>query len=444
MSNIDYRNSTISMSLGKNKLVMIIAIIFICYSLSGVNSNNYMYISFFMLCTWILVVFLTDNSSFIGVLNKKKIIAFWFYITFFILTSIFSSTILDTFKNIAAAVILFSPMFILSYYLETKQIDNLYKIVIFTGFFWFFIAIRALQFYKLYPNAARVMASRPEVYGKIAIGGGYGLAYGSVIITVYLFDLLINGVIKKSYYKFLFLITITTLSFLVIQSRSTITILCLFIGLIISFVLKIIKVLLPRQTIKSIIFLRRIISLFIFFIFILIILIFYKKIGIFIIEKTLNSENIILNRIRQIGIALVYNNNGFNDTDDLFTRFNLLLKSYDTFLDNPIIGSGYKYGYAFELSGEYIGNHSEWLDVFGRMGLLGGIPFILIFYYSVKIERIQMNKYIPATYVVVLFLLGLFNPFITFQSLFALFFLIPAIAFLIKQKLIKMELIHNS
>jgi O-antigen ligase len=52
-------------------------------------------------------------------------------------------------------------------------------------------------------------------------------------------------------------------------------------------------------------------------------------------------------------------------------------KSIESFVSNPIIGIGFDRNSPFE-----VGDHATVIDIFGTLGILGGLPFVFFIYYS--------------------------------------------------------------
>ena len=416
----------------KYLLSTIIAIVFICYSLAGITNVNYLYISFGLLTIWIIISYISDKKSFTAMLNKKKYFYFFLFMFYLLLSSLINSSLINIFKNLGEALVHFSPIFILSYYLQAKQITIIKKIIIISGLFYLFICLLALILYSNNPDAARIIASDRYALDSIVIGGGYGLAYGSAILTVYFFDVYRSKILKTKTHNFFLLIIIIFLSILVISTRSTITILVMFFGFFLS--------ILFMQTPKSfngsksnnLFLIKKIIIIFLLIFSIFFLLEFKKEVGSSIINIFSDSDNIVFKRIQEIGFLMVDDN--LDDEGTMAVRFELMQQSISTFINSPIFGQGWEFGNLFELSKNYVGNHSEWFDTLGKFGLLGGIPFFLTFMSALKEDKIKTGKFIPPTYIIVFFFLGLFNPFRSFQSMYTLFFIIPSIGLLFFRK----------
>ena len=415
----------------KNIVSTIIAILFFCYSITGLTISSNIYISFTLFVFWVVLTLFFDTNSFISnFISNKKLFALWIYLLFLFITSLIEAEGERIIKTLGETVLLFSPMIIFSYYYHIRQIGVLKKIAIISGVYYLIIVLNANIFYINNPIGGRILASNEYALGVTAIGGGYGLAYVSSLLAVFFFDILQSNFSNKKN-RVLLLLIILLLSLLVINTRSTITILALFIGLATSLILRRPKKLLTGYKSKFLFRIRQIILLSIIFLSTILFVIYSKEIGHWILNRFPYSDNVVVNRLKEIGYFLAYQ----QSEGSMDARILMLHKSLSGFSSETFFGEGWKYGYAFYLSKDYIGNHSEWLDALARLGIIGSLPFFLIFWYSIKEERLRVGRLIPPSYVLVLFFLGLLNPFQTFQSMYVLLFLIPAIGLIILEKL---------
>ena len=101
------------------------------------------------------------------------------------------------------------------------------------------------------------------------------------------------------------------------------------------------------------------------------------------------------------------------------------MKSLKTFINNPLFGVSYRHGNNYLKASDFgIGNHCEWADALANYGLIGGVPMLLIYYYNVR-EVLQMPNRLSKGWLVCMLVMGMFNPFRSFQSHLILFFIIP-------------------
>lgn len=112
----------------------------------------------------------------------------------------------------------------------------------------------------------------------------------------------------------------------------------------------------------------------------------------------------IFEKINEITSYLYYNTNTFGDLE---ARENRYLISWNSFRGNIIFGTN-------SINGN--GNHSQFLDTFASLGIIGGLPFILIFI----IYFIRIKKYLSHS---------LNHYYISVFTVFAMFFLKNAFSF---------------
>jgi len=160
-----------------------------------------------------------------------------------------------------------------------------------------------------------------------------------------------------------------------------------------------------------------------------------QVIGTSIVLQTQGKDDIISKRMNEIGAILATKNVDNGESSDFNTRMELIGTSFNTFLNNPILGVGYKYGYIFERSSEVgMGNHNEWVDALAKYGLMGGVFYILVFLFALQNIYRKSNKKVSSGLAFIVIFLGFFNPFFSYQANLALFFIISASEHLFAEK----------
>lgn len=428
--NPDNKNMIKQYVIPKYTLSVVSCLIFIIFTTSGYTGEYANFVSLGLCLIWFGISFISNYKVFISIFLEKKTIALLIFFLFYLVTSLPTAGVYNTFKYMGSFIILFSPMFIYSYYQRLGNIKLLKKLLYFTYIIWLFFVIKALHFYYLNPNAARRLASNKEYYGVIAIGGGYSLAIASTILAVFLMVLVLNKLRKGGRSTRLSkLIFIVLLILVVFETRSTITFLGLILGLFLTLLLNLFSDKAGKIKINyRIIFLSSL-----FLIIILIAFINTNNIGYLMMILTQNSTNKLFIRLHEIGIEL-YNFRSKGGSTYLRSRLSLLLESLKLFISSPFIGNGFKYAYDFNLSKLIgIGNHSEWLDILAIYGLFGGLPIFMIYYYGIQTALRYHCSVSMGAYIFVLIFLGLFNPFKSFQAHLIIFFVIPATLYIYKK-----------
>ena len=338
-----------------------------------------------------------------------------FLMIYFYYMSVYGS---ETAQYCVAQILIFFPLTIYLFFERDKS--QLYGILWFIIAAWVFFAGRAYYMYSNDLVSARQMASG-AVDVNTFTGGGYGFAIGSAILAVYCFEMLIWKNVKK--HKFWTLAFIVLLSLAVYETKSTITTLALACGFGTAVLFRLCGI----KTIKRL----GLAHLFFLIIIVLLVMLFFlykEDIGAYILRKTSYSDDIFGIRMREIGVFLSQNQSMQTGTADMTNRFERIMSSWDIFLQNPLFGVTYKYGAnAFVLSYFNIGGHGEFVDILAKFGLLGGIPYLLIFVFSLlKERRMQKNK-IGFGYLMAFAVMFFFNPFISYQSITIIFFVLPAV-----------------
>lgn len=398
--------------------------VFITFSISGYYTGSfYNYIALFLFIMWVVIAFLEYPKALIYGLLKGKIIYFLLFLIFYFISSIIVGKLSYIAKYLGTFILHFlSPMLVFNYY---KRREYLLRIVCKISLvIWLFFCIKAIIFYMNNPTAARILASDVTAFGNISIGGGYGLGFGSAILSVFFVDNLVSNLrINKNCFK---VITIIILSVLVFMTESTITTFGMILGWSISLFS---NIYFKKSNKYEAYFQKKILVLSSIIIAFSLIMIYINDIGTMLLNITNNKIDIVLfRRINRIAEKLVYFGKNVSTSNYVDERLQYVLQSVNTFLDNPIFGVGYKFGNVFNLSSSYgIGTHSAWFDSLASFGVIGGFPYIMIYLSSFYEDK--RRNYLPFhSYIFTTSFLCLFNPFQTFQSCFALFFMIPGLS----------------
>lgn len=412
-------------NIGDN-IILILSVANIIYIISGFTGEFKNYLSLLMVLAWCFFAFIMKPKAFSRMMNTRVMLIFLWYIIFYFFMVLISSGLINSIKYTGVGLTSFWPLFLFIYYYKDENYTGMIILIKIASVFWILTSLRSIGFYIENPSAARLLAADANYYGAKLFLGGYGLAFGSAILNTYLFDLIVNRVIRKKSSRFFFGILIAVMCFLIIKTESVITIIVNFLGILLVVFLRILK---KKK------FSRRILIVFLFLLLFVIFLFQIESIGKWIIHITSTSEyNVILSRFNEIGYKMVYGSNSTNSSD-MNQRLGNIVDSFLLFLKSPIIGNGYKYGFIFIKGKELgIGAHCEWIDILAELGIMGGLPFLMLYSEALRLERRMTQKKWSTAYIFIVILLGLLNPFRTQQSQLALFFLVPSIAYVIKTK----------
>jgi len=395
--------------------------------LGGSTSGSYLYISIGLLSVWLFSALMVSPNVFLRMFRDKKLVCFLIYIVFIAIAGFPIAGVLYTAKQMGAAMLLFAPILFYNYFRRSTNSNKLFLALVIMLLVWMFFCGRALLFYESYQHAARTLASHRDAYGNVSIGGGYSLAYGSSILSVLMLGLLVANRIRGNWKILLAMAVVLLGTLVVLQTESTVTIVCFAVGILACLFIR------PADTIDKMggITPRALLRFVLFIAFVLLLAVGLKPIGGWITELTKQATDIVGIRLHSLGAALVGES---SEGAYAVSRLTIPLKSLKTFLVSPVFGVAYQHGNGFLNSGYYgIGNHCEWADALGNYGVIGGIPFLLMYILQVK-EVSKSNAKVSPAWWLVLLLMGTFNPFKSFQSNFAVFFLTPAIVGILANK----------
>lgn len=339
----------------------------------------------------------------------------------FVLYLLFSGCVLSfTRSNISNFLLSrYSLFFAIIMYIYLKNEDKSYKVLVKLFLLvWFFTSIRAVYLYSTGAVNARQIAS--HIYTENAMaGGGYGFGIASAFFAVYLLEMMMWKRIKVNFINIGFIILLCAVVYF---TKSTITIIALCIGLVAAIILRAFSV----NTIKDL-SVRQIVIVFMLIVGMILFFVTKERIGEFILDITSGSTEIVGKRIREIGYFLTDGSDSYSYSNtDMSGRMNRLQDSIQVFMDYPFFGAMMKYGSNFYvLSYIGLGSHGELFDALGMYGLFTGIPYLGMFFLGIKRERdLQKNK-IGFGYIIAIFIMMFFNPFLFSQVNFILFFMMP-------------------
>ena len=399
----------------KISLSIVIAYFYVFYIIVDPNHEQFLYRAIGLLIAWLITSLLENTSKLLYSLFNKYTVPIYIFLIFILITGQIYGDFIYILKQIGYYTIFFSPVFLLLYYYDRQSKNKKFIYIIIMAFLY--TTIVSTIYYANNPDIARRIASGIIIDDNINMIGGYSLAYSAVISATFLLEVLIKKRnLLTSKLKLLIVALVISQVFLVIYTRSTLTLIWLIIGFTLVLFSNI-SILIRQKTVTKFISVVSLIT--IVFIFI----VFKNEIGIYLYTFNQNTSNIVNLRINSIGEFLL----GYNlNSNHFIYRLRLPITSLRSFISSPIIGVGYQYGYYAERIYDYLGGHGEWADILGSTGLIGFISYlfaiILIPIYNHK--RILENR-ISYSYLIVLFCLGLFNPLRSIHLTLTIFLFIP-------------------
>lgn len=397
----------------------IVLLAFLGYSMGGSTSSSHLYISTGLLGLWGVCAFFTAPRAFQAAFMDRKIFWLILYLLYAFLTGLFVGEFIFEIKQFVAGLYLYSPILILNYYIKKDELDirRLSTIVFCILAILLFYSYKAIVFYGQHASAARYLAMDKETYGDIAIGGGYSLAYGSAILSILLFSLLIEGRIESIIKKLLAIGMILIGTLVVFATQSTVAVICWAISFVIAIVLRD-----KREKRGSF----TVIKSFVAMLWATITFFFIRYIGQFVMWIASTQEGMFANRLGEIGDVLI-GEEAFG-RGYLFDRFKIPFESIGTFFTHPLLGVSYEHGNNFLDSSLFgVGQHGEWADALANYGFIFGTCFIAIYVREIK-EVQRYNMGISQAWWICLILIGMFNPVRTFNANVIVFLIVPLIA----------------
>ena len=404
-------------------LVDIVGFVYISYLLSGDTSSRYLYLASGLFLGWCLTALLSNIGVFQRALLDKKIGALLIHLIFAFISGIAGGTLLFSSKQVGATIILFSPILLFNYYYIIGDDKVAHALKLFLIPFIYYM-IKAAIFYNANEGAARILARNRLAYGDLAIGGGYGLAYGCALLGVTIISIIACRRESQFRIKLIYSIIIVLCTLIVIQTRSSVTLVSYAICIAVAVIFRRVEGLQYQKSFSS-----RLGSLGVSLVLVILIFLNLSYIGRFLLQLSGSIDSIVGQRLASLAYAII----GEGDGGYAIGRLSLPFESFKVFLSHPLIGVAYLHGNGFISSAQFgVARHCEWADTLANYGLIGGLPYIYI--YVKLVITLKKYKEIGKAWVLCLFLLGMFNPLRANQAHFVIFFVIPALCTLYRSK----------
>jgi len=407
------------------KPYFILLTIYVFWAICGYGSiANYLAAAF---CLLLLIHDIYKKHTLIFSLNNemdKAVLLFIAFFTYYLTTSIVNTTdVVYWAGNVIVYVFVsFYPIFIYRNLVKKNSSQHTRYVLIAVLIAWVPLVLYSIIYFLLHPGVARDAIVYQSKFDNLFIGGGYPLAYGSAVICVYLYGQLRHKNIEGKYAFWTWCLVL--ISFVhVLLTNSTLTTIWMIIGFILTFLLD-----KPNTTRNH--YRRNIYISLSVFLLISLFIIFRENIGsTLMMVGDYSSESLYSRRVYELGTVI----KGDVLTRHTMDRLSKPIMSFGVFKESPILGIGYKSGYNFKLMETLgLGNHSEVIDSLAKYGMLGFPLFIGVFVCIVR--EIQKNDYPNESncWLITLGGMMIFNPFVSMQSLMALFLIIPTISQVIK------------
>lgn len=317
----------------------------------------------------------------------------------------------------------FVPIILTMYYRKRENSNKILSIVL---VIWGLVSIWAIYLMNTGIMNARSVVMRLQTSIPFS-GGGYPLAIGSAILTVFIFDLLVWGKIRKV----ISIPLVVVLCISVFLTQSTTTIVAMVVGMIFSGVLRLTSVSKLRNLSK-----QEMVSVFFAVVICLLFVLLRGQIGDTIISFAYGKSDILSRRIVEFGSILSSNSDINIDTSDSEGRFTRLISSINMFFKHPIFGVTRITGTDHYAQSAYgVGSHGELFDSLARFGIFAGIPYLALFFGGLIYPRKKQEFNSGFGYVITFLILFIFNPCLYMTVNIVLFFIIPLMIDILNRKM---------
>lgn len=279
---------------------------------------------------------------------------------------------------------------------------------------WGVVDLQLLMLCKMIPNIGRLIVSHnADAAISMSVGSPYALAESSCFIVIAIVRLTtsLKYKIKPTIKMGLFLIAILK-ALTVYETQSTITTLIMILGVIGAIFLNMIEGKRGNTPRKRLVMQGSIIC------FIILFLVSKEIIGSALISHFSSGDSVFAIRMYQVGQALAYN----QLSSDFSERIALMLTSFRTFLEHPLVGNMY-------IGGAIAGGHCGLFDALSNYGLMGGAPYFAIFFTYFKFLKKKLYNYDFLLWFPLL-IMSLLNPIVLYQTYFSVLFVVPSLYYL--------------
>ncbi|MFQ7262796.1 MAG: O-antigen ligase family protein [Acutalibacter sp.] len=410
-----------------NNKIGLSAIIFIIYSLyyiSGYSGPMHNYIIVALFLVWNFIAAIEDIRAYNYAVGSKVFLWLFLFLLYYFFSSFIIADLVYTLEYVIIYFCLYGTAIQYRYYYfrnSQKEIRTIIYMLI-MGFVIF--SLSAISFYTINPSAARILAADYYAFDNIAIGGGYSIAFGASILSVFLFEMILRRQYFGKKNVWIFIILFVLFEILLIKTESTTTLIANIFGILIGIIAKMYDN--EKDRIEN-----KILISAILIVCVLLVVLNINEIGKYIVDITANgTDNVLIRRFNRIGQKMQYQGVGSGYTNYVDERFGTISKSWNTFLQNPVFGVGYKCGNIYSLLDVFgVGAHSEFVDVLAQYGIVGFSFWIMFISSAIKYQN---NSFKCKGWKATLLIMLIFNPFRSFHGYVVAFFLIPIIGYMIE------------
>lgn len=405
----------------KSKLVFYLP--FLVVNILNFNSVYFRYISF--------VLFFVPTLLLLRKKISKKYILLIAFLLFQFMVSWVTTGIVQSLKNSAQFVLYFAPVVIFDLVIKEEWTNEerraVYpKINAVVQITYVYCLIASWKYVQTSMYSIRNMASYDPSLGinpdfPFAIGGGYSLLFPLTMFLVLFLWAVFQSNLKFERVLYVALIAFSLL--LLIKANCTtallIAVVCMGWKLVCSKT--------PKKTI----------GFLLLAVFIVLFLLVQKTLltsGIEFVANLFNKKSIIYQRLNEI-VPAIY---GGESSSSFGIRLYGLQKDVNTIFKFPILGAGGELGFDYFTLSQYVGWHSQWLDIFAEFGIPLSCLFFAFLIISIRevysFIRIPNQKGVFIIMAMGLFFMGIADPVMTRNMFLVLFVIYPSIYVVIEDR----------
>lgn len=401
-----------------------IMFVLLTINLLGIRTpyNNLIYTLLSFL--WIIIVLLEKRLS-PELIKNKVIVCFLIFIMYSLISALCSSHYLDAIKiNISLFYTYFS---ILLFYnlVYNKDFFLIKKIVSFSIFLIILTAIFGIIVFSFDFDISSLIISHRIKYHLYPFGHLLGTYFSLSLLCAFAASYIFSKGNVSSSVKLLVAFFIVFSLFSIYKVRSSITLIVGVFGIIFCAICSSAKK--HANYKKPIYFLIAMLA----FIFLSLFLLSPEVFGNLLAKISSGGNSKLDNRLASVAEILKGNSasDAFKSTENRFSQIALDMKA---FFKSPILGYNYlSAGNEDLLLNLGLGMHSQLADYLAQFGIIGFIPYFLFFFFHLLSIKNSCKHNISFSWIAILFILMIVNPFRDFISIFTVFFLIPSIYILL-------------
>ena len=396
-----------SLSNRVNKICSVLLVAWVCWPWLGQNTG--LLGGFFLAFMWcITAFFMSDKHTFGYEGMLMGFYAIYMMLSFIVTRRVYANYQLYYF--ISMVTLFFLPYYMMRFYFKREETKFLGKLAVFAIVCMIVGCLTSIYYTSIDENIMKTISQSLDTefveYRKVGIGS-FGFVY-MVMFSV----LSVIGAFKAKLASQNIRVKILLIVFCVIGIKCLID--STFTTALLLTICGILFVIVMSKKSKASNISVGLISVLVF-------LVAARFLGRFLSTVSLASEDVTV-RLREIGNLLMGEEGGENTT----SRMEYLQRAFRCFFESPILG------YNFASSPRYLpGGHSEWIDIFGIYGLIGGIPIVISLIIKLKNTLIisKTNNYPYYGVIIFIFVFyGFLDPFLTLYHIgFGMFFIIPCI-----------------